>query len=81
MRVGHGYDVHRLIPRRKCIIGGVDIPHQTGLDGHSHPDVLTHPLMDPLLGALAGFTGVCFVWQYAAVFRHCGFGVRALLPE
>lgn len=53
MRIGHGYDVHRLTPGRRCIIGGVDIPHETGLDGHSDADVLTHAVMDALLGALA----------------------------
>ena len=53
MRIGHGYDVHRLVPSRRCIIGGVDIPHETGLDGHSDADVLTHAVMDALLGALA----------------------------
>ncbi|MBP3311258.1 MAG: 2-C-methyl-D-erythritol 2,4-cyclodiphosphate synthase, partial [Butyricicoccus sp.] len=40
-RIGHGYDVHRLVEGRKCIIGGVDIPHETGLLGHSDADVLT----------------------------------------
>lgn len=53
MRIGHGYDVHRLVPGRKCILGGVDIPHETGLDGHSDADVLVHAVMDALLGALA----------------------------
>ena len=53
MRVGHGYDVHRLVPDRKLILGGVDIPHETGLLGHSDADVLTHAIMDSLLGALA----------------------------
>lgn len=53
MRIGHGYDVHRLAEGRKCIIGGVDIPHETGLDGHSDADVLIHAVMDALLGALA----------------------------
>lgn len=53
MRIGHGYDVHRLVESRKCIIGGVDIPHETGLDGHSDADVLVHAVMDALLGALA----------------------------
>ena len=53
MRIGHGYDVHRLVPGRRCIIGGVDIPHRTGLAGHSDADVLTHAVMDALLGALA----------------------------
>ena len=53
MRIGHGYDVHRLVEGRKCIIGGVDIPHETGLLGHSDADVLTHAVMDALLGAAA----------------------------
>ncbi len=53
IRVGHGYDVHRLVSGRKCIIGGVDIPHETGLLGHSDADVLTHAVMDALLGAAA----------------------------
>ncbi len=53
IRIGHGYDVHRLVPGRKCIIGGVDIPHETGLLGHSDADVLSHAVMDSLLGALA----------------------------
>lgn len=51
MRIGHGYDVHRLKKGRKCIIGGVDIPHSSGLDGHSDADVLVHAIMDALLGA------------------------------
>ena len=53
MRIGHGYDVHRLVPGRKCIIGGVDIPYDLGLLGHSDADVLTHAIMDALLGAAA----------------------------
>lgn len=52
-RIGHGYDVHRLVEGRKCIIGGVDIPHETGLLGHSDADVLVHAVMDALLGAAA----------------------------
>ena len=52
-RIGHGYDVHRLAEGRKCIIGGVDIPHETGLLGHSDADVLVHAVMDALLGAAA----------------------------
>lgn len=51
MRVGHGYDVHRLVEERKLILGGVDIPHEKGLLGHSDADVLTHAVMDALLGA------------------------------
>ncbi len=53
MRIGHGYDVHRLVEGRSLIIGGVNIPHETGLLGHSDADVLTHAVMDALLGALA----------------------------
>ena len=53
MRVGHGYDVHRLIEGRKLIIGGVDIPHDKGLLGHSDADVLLHAIMDALLGAMS----------------------------
>ena len=53
MRIGHGYDVHRLCEGRKLIIGGVDIPWEKGLMGHSDADVLVHALMDALLGALA----------------------------
>lgn len=51
MRIGHGYDVHRLAPGRKLILGGVEVAHHQGLLGHSDADVLTHALMDALLGA------------------------------
>lgn len=51
MRIGHGYDVHRLVPGRKLILGGVEIPFEKGLDGHSDADVLVHAVMDALLGA------------------------------
>ena len=53
MRIGIGYDVHKLVENRKLIIGGVTIPHEKGLDGHSDADVLVHAIMDSLLGALA----------------------------
>ena len=53
MRIGHGYDVHRLVAGRDLILGGVNIPHVTGLLGHSDADVLTHAVMDALLGAAA----------------------------
>ncbi|MGN0605375.1 MAG: 2-C-methyl-D-erythritol 2,4-cyclodiphosphate synthase [Oscillospiraceae bacterium] len=53
MRIGHGYDVHKLVEGRKLILGGVDIPHEKGLLGHSDADVLTHAVMDSILGALA----------------------------
>ena len=51
MRIGHGYDVHRLVEGRKLILGGVDIPYEKGLLGHSDADVLVHAVMDALLGA------------------------------
>ena len=53
MRIGHGYDVHKLVEGRKLIIGGVDIPHEKGLLGHSDADVLLHAIADSLLGAAA----------------------------
>ena len=53
MRIGHGYDVHRLVEGRRLILGGVEIPYEKGLLGHSDADVLTHALMDALLGAAA----------------------------
>ena len=53
MRIGHGYDVHRLVEGRKLILGGVEINYEKGLLGHSDADVLTHALMDALLGAAA----------------------------
>lgn len=53
MRIGHGYDVHRLVEERKLIMGGVEIPYEKGLLGHSDADVLLHAIADALLGALA----------------------------
>ena len=53
MRIGHGYDVHRLTEGRRMILGGVEIPYEKGLLGHSDADVLTHAVMDSLLGAAA----------------------------
>ena len=52
-RIGHGYDVHRLVENRKLILGGVEIPYEKGLLGHSDADVLLHAVSDALLGALA----------------------------
>ena len=61
LRIGHGYDVHRLVPGRKLILGGVTIPWELGLDGHSDADVLLHAIMDALLGASAmGDIGALF---------------------
>ena len=53
MRIGHGYDVHRLVAGRKLILGGVEVPFEKGLDGHSDADVLAHAVMDAMLGAAA----------------------------
>ena len=53
MRIGHGYDVHKLVTGRKLILGGVEIPYEKGLLGHSDADVLLHAIMDALLGAAA----------------------------
>lgn len=53
MRIGHGYDVHKLVEGRKLILGGMEIPYEKGLLGHSDADVLTHAIMDSLLGAAA----------------------------
>ena len=53
IRIGHGFDVHQLVVGRKCILGGVEIVHEKGLDGHSDADVLLHAICDALLGAAA----------------------------
>lgn len=53
MRIGNGYDVHKLVENRKLILGGVEIPYEKGLLGHSDADVLVHAIMDAILGALA----------------------------
>jgi 2-C-methyl-D-erythritol 2,4-cyclodiphosphate synthase len=61
MRVGHGYDAHRLAPGRRLVLGGVEIPYEKGLAGHSDADVLVHAIMDALLGAAGlGDIGVHF---------------------
>lgn len=61
MRVGHGYDVHKLVEGRKLIVGGVEIPHKAGLLGHSDADVLLHAIADAILGACAlGDIGAMF---------------------
>ena len=53
IRIGNGYDIHRLVTGRRLILGGVEIPHELGLLGHSDADVLTHAIMDAMLGALS----------------------------
>ncbi|PZO23323.1 MAG: 2-C-methyl-D-erythritol 2,4-cyclodiphosphate synthase [Leptolyngbya foveolarum] len=61
IRIGNGYDIHRLAPKRKLILGGIDIPHTLGLLGHSDADALTHAIMDAMLGALSlGDIGLYF---------------------
>ena len=79
MRIGHGFDVHRLIEGRKCIIGGVDIPFERGLLGHSDADVLLHAICDALLGAAAlGDIGRHFPDTDT---RYKGIDSRALLKQ
>jgi len=79
IRIGHGYDAHRLVSGRKLILGGVDIPHELGLDGHSDADVLIHALMDAMLGAAAlGDIGKLFPDSDAA---YKGIDSMLLLKE
>lgn len=94
IRIGHGFDVHRLVEGRKCIIGGVEIPYTKGLDGHSDADVLLHAICDALLGAAAlGDIGKHFpdtdprfkgidsrelLRHVAALLRDKGYGVANL---
>lgn len=60
MPIGHGYDIHKLVPKRKLILGGLEIPHSKGLLGHTDADVLTHSIIDALLGA----SGLGDIGQY-----------------
>ncbi|MEX2641082.1 MAG: 2-C-methyl-D-erythritol 2,4-cyclodiphosphate synthase [Balneolales bacterium] len=70
LRIGYGYDVHRLVKNRRLILGGVDIPHHSGLKGHSDADVLIHAVIDALLGAAAlGDIGTHFP-DTAPEFEH-----------
>ena len=79
MRIGHGYDVHRLVPARKLILGGVEIPFEKGLLGHSDADVLLHAISDALLGAAAlGDIGLHFPDSDP---RYAGADSSALLRE
>ena len=91
MRIGHGYDVHRLKEGRKLILGGVEIPYDKGLNGHSDADVLLHAVMDALLGAAAlgdigklfpdtdpayeGVSSLLLAAQTAKLLRDNGFAV------
>ncbi len=91
MRIGHGYDVHKLVEERELILGGVSIPYEKGLLGHSDADVLTHALMDALLGAAAlgdigglfpdnddaylGADSIELLKKVIALLRENGYGV------
>ena len=79
MRIGQGFDVHALVAGRKLVIGGVEIPYETGLDGHSDADVLLHAVCDALIGAAAlGDIGTHFPDTDA---RYKGIDSRRLLKE
>ena len=79
MRIGTGYDVHKLVEGRKLIIGGVEIPHELGLLGHSDADVLLHAIMDAILGALKlGDIGKLFPDTDA---QYAGISSRVLLRK
>lgn len=92
MRVGIGYDVHRLVPDRRLILGGVEIPYHLGLLGHSDADVLTHAIVDAILGAAAlgdigthfpdtddryeGMDSLVFLSDVAAKVAQCGYQIE-----
>jgi len=79
MRIGHGYDVHRLVEDRKLIMGGVEIPWEKGLLGHSDADVLLHAIADAILGAIGeGDIGLqrCRQLKAAGTCRETGGGAR-----
>ena len=80
MRVGMGYDVHKLVEGRKLIMGGVEIPYEKGLLGHSDADVILHAIMDALLGAAAlGDIGKHFPDTFAVnSCRICAFSIISL---
>lgn len=94
MRIGFGYDVHRLVSGRKLILGGVEIPHETGLDGHSDADVLLHSICDALLGAASlgdigkhfpdcdphflNISSLVLLKKTAALIRQKGFFIQNL---
>ena len=77
MRIGHGYDVHRLVSGRNLILGGVNSPYEKGLDGHSDADVLLHAVMDALLGA-AGLRDIGYHFPDTDM-RYKGADSRVLL--
>ena len=91
LRIGHGYDVHRLTAGRKLILGGVQVPYELGLDGHSDADVLLHAIMDALLGAAAmgdigqhfpdndpayqGVSSMVLLRSVGGLLRHGGYAI------
>jgi len=91
-RIGHGYDVHRLVEDRKLILGGVEIPYEKGLLGHSDADVLVHAVMDALLGACAlgdigklfpdnddsfkGISSMLLLAKVREVLNECGYVIN-----
>ena len=75
MRIGHGYDVHRLVEGRKLILGGVEIPYEKGLLGHSDADVLLHAIMDAVLGAAALGDSMALTRAVAELIRQHGYTV------
>ena len=85
MRIGHGYDVHRLTEGRRLILGGVEVPYEKGLLGHSDADVLTHAVMDALLGAAAlgqitvqkafAVHGICAEQLHLTLVQQLGNGI------
>lgn len=90
-RIGHGYDVHRLVSGRKLILGGVDIPHALGLDGHSDADVLLHAVCDAVFGALGqgdigrhfpdtdekykGISSMLLANECKSIMQKCGYEI------
>lgn len=77
-RIGHGYDVHRLVPNRKLVLGGIEIPYEKGLLGHSDADVLTHAIMDSLLGAAAlGDIGFTFRIQTKDIMERIALSLQS----
>ena len=81
MRVGMGYDVHKLVEGRKLIIGGVDIPYEKGLLGHSDADVLLHAISDSLLGALSFPGKRQKIWKTERPSGESGFGPPAVMLQ
>lgn len=92
LRIGHGYDVHKLVAGRELVLGGVTIPYEKGLLGHSDADVLVHAVMDALLGAAAlgdighlfpdndpayeGADSIVLLREVGKVLRECGYDVQ-----